>query len=133
MQAGLAIAVIDDDDPFRVALVDSLSSYGFETSGYSSARDFIAGNGPGACTLIVTDVHMPGMSGLDLIRHLAASGSRIPVVLITGHSEAGLEARAVAAGAAGFLEKPFETNDLIRCIEAALEHACATSSNRNQP
>jgi len=53
--------------------------------------------------------------------------------LITGHSEAGLEARAVAAGAAGFLEKPFETNDLIRCIEAALEQACATSSNRNQP
>lgn len=120
MQTGLAIAVIDDDDLFRVALVDLLSSLGFETYGYSSARDFIAWNGQGLCDLIVTDVHMPGMSGLDLIRHLAASGSKIPAVLITAHSEAGLEARAAAAGAAWFVEKPFEINDLIKCIEAAL-------------
>jgi FixJ family two-component response regulator len=116
----VAIAVIDDDDSFRIALVDSLCSLGFETSGYSSARDFIAGNGQGLCSLIVTDVHMPGMSGLDLIRHLAALGSKIPAVLITAHSEAGLEARAAAAGATSFLEKPFEINDLIKCIEGAL-------------
>ena len=120
MQAGLAIAVIDDDDSFRVALVDSLSSFGCETSGYASARDFIAANGQGLCSLIVTDVHMPGMSGLDLIRHLAASGSSIPVVLITAHCEAGLEARAKAAGAACSLGKPFEISDLIKCIEVAL-------------
>jgi len=118
VQAGFAIAVIDDDDSFRVALVESLCSFGFETRGYSSGRDFIAGNGQRVCSLIVTDVHMPGMSGLDLIRHLAASGSRIPVVLITAHSEAGLEARAAAAGASAFLEKPFEINDLIKVIEA---------------
>jgi FixJ family two-component response regulator len=120
VQTGFAISVIDDDDSFRLALVDSLSLHGFETSGYTSGRDFIAVNGQGLCSLIVTDVHMPGMSGLDLIRHLAASGSKIPVVLITAHSEAGLEARAAAAGAACFLEKPFEIQDLIKCIEGAL-------------
>ena len=120
MERGFAIAVIDDDDSFRVALVDSLCSLGFEATGYTSARDFIAGNGQGLCSLIVTDVHMPGMSGLDLIRHLATSGSKIPVVLITAHSEPGLKARAAAAGAAGVLRKPFEISDLIKCIEAAL-------------
>jgi FixJ family two-component response regulator len=117
----LAIAVIDDDDSFRVALVESLSSFGFETSGYASARDFIAGNGHGLCNLVVSDVHMPGMSGLDLIRHLTASGSKIPVVLITARSEAGLEARATAAGAACFLRKPFEIDNLIECIEGAVK------------
>jgi FixJ family two-component response regulator len=116
----IAISVIDDDDSFRVALVESLSSLGFETNGYTSARDFIAGNGQGLCSLIVTDVHMPGMSGLDLVKHLAASGSKIPVVLITAHSGAGVEARAAAAGAVSFLKKPFEINDLIKCIEGAL-------------
>ena len=120
LQTSFAIAVIDDDDSFRVALVDSLCSLGFETSGYSSARDFIAGNGHRFCSLVITDVHMPGLSGLDLIRHLAASGSKIPVVLITAHSEAGLEARAAAVGATSVLEKPFEINDLIKFIKAAL-------------
>jgi FixJ family two-component response regulator len=120
VQTAFAIAVIDDDDSFRLALVDALSSFGFETSGYPSARDFIARKAQGLYSLIVTDVHMPGMSGLDLIRHLAASGSKVPVVLITAHSEPGLKARAVAAGATGFLEKPFEINGLIKCIESAL-------------
>ena len=119
MPGHLAIAVIDDDDSFRVALVESLASLGFEASGYASARDFIAGNGQEMCKLIVSDVHMPGMSGLDLIRHLIASGSKLPVILITARSEPGLEARAVAAGAACFLKKPFEINDLIDCIERA--------------
>jgi FixJ family two-component response regulator len=117
----LAIAVVDDDDSFRVALVESLSSLGFETNGYASARDFIEGNGHGLCNLVVSDVHMPGMSGLDLIRHLTASGSKVPVIVITARSEPGLEARAAAAGAACFLRKPFETDELIGCIERAVK------------
>jgi FixJ family two-component response regulator len=116
-----AIAVIDDDDSFRVALVESLSSLGFESSGYASARDFIAGNGQGLCKLVVTDVHMPGMSGLDLMRHLTASGSKVPVIVITARSESGLEARVAAAGAAYFLKKPFEIDELIECIERVVK------------
>ena len=121
MPGHLAIAVIDDDDSFRVALAESLSSLGFDATGYASARDFIAGDGQGLCNLVVTDVHMPGMSGLDLIRHLTASGSKLPVILITARSEAGLEARAAAAGGARFLKKPFEIGELIECIEGAVK------------
>jgi FixJ family two-component response regulator len=120
VQTNRAIAVIDDDDSFRVALVESLSSFGFEARGYASAEDFINGGGTGPCDLVVTDAHMPGMSGLDLIRHLAVSGSNLPVILITARSEASLRARATAAGAACFLEKPFEIDGLIECIERAL-------------
>ena len=120
MQTALAVGVIDDDDSFRVALVESLSSLGFEARGYAAADDFIAGNGQGLCNLVITDVHMPGMSGLDLIRHLAASGWKMPVVLITARSDPHLEARAAAAGAACFLKKPFETRKLIECIERVM-------------
>jgi FixJ family two-component response regulator len=120
VQTARAIAVIDDDDSFRAALAESLSSFGFETRGYASAEDFINGNATGPCDLVVTDVHMPGMSGLDLIRHLAVSGSKLPVILITARSEASLRARATAAGAASFLEKPIEIDGLIECIERAL-------------
>jgi FixJ family two-component response regulator len=116
----ITIAVIDDDDSFRIALAESLSTFGFEVHGFASAEDFLSGNGQNLCDLAVTDVHMPGMSGLDLARHLAASGWKIPTILITARSEASLEARASAAGVASFLKKPFEISDLIKCIEGAL-------------
>jgi FixJ family two-component response regulator len=116
----IAIAVIDDDDSFRMALAESLATFGFEVRGYASAEDFISGNGQKLCNLAVTDVHMPGMSGLDLVRRLAASGRKIPIILITARSEANMEARALAAGAARFLKKPFGIGELIKCIEGAL-------------
>ena len=122
MTTGREIAVIDDDDLFREALVESLCSYGFAASGYASARHFIDESDQERCNLIVTDVHMPGMSGLDLIRHLAASGWKTPAVLITARSEGGVEARAAAAGAVCVLTKPFEINDLIECIGKALDN-----------
>jgi FixJ family two-component response regulator len=115
------IAVIDDDESFRTALAESLSTFGYEVEEYASAMAFISGNGRRLCNLIVTDVQMPGMSGLDLARRLAASGSKAPVILITARSDAGLEATAADAGATCLLEKPFAIGDLIECIEAALE------------
>lgn len=120
MAETVAIAVVDDDDSFRVALVESLSTFGFEVRGYTSAEDFISGKGQMSCNLAVTDVHMPGMSGLDLVRHLASSGWKIPTILITARSDSSLEARASAAGATCFLKKPFEISDLIKCIKSAL-------------
>jgi FixJ family two-component response regulator len=115
------IAVIDDDESFRTALAESLSTFRYEVEEYASAVEFISGNGRRLCNLIVTDVQMPGMSGLDLARRLAASGSKAPVILITARSDAGLEATAADAGATCLLEKPFAIGDLIECIEAALE------------
>jgi FixJ family two-component response regulator len=117
----LEIAVIDDDESFRVALVESLSSLGFGTWGYGSAEDYIREIGSKAFDCIVSDIHMPGMSGLDLMTWLASQGVPTPVVLITARSDPNLEAKAVAARVGCLLRKPFEINDLIGCIERAVK------------
>jgi FixJ family two-component response regulator len=117
----LKIAVIDDDESFRIALVESLSSLGYGSSAYASAEDYVRASGDRTFNCIVTDIHMPGMSGLDLMKRLAARGSTTPVVLITARSDSNLEARAAAVGAACLLRKPFEINDLIECIEGAVK------------
>ena len=121
MSRDLEIAVIDDDQSFRVALVESLSSLGYRADGYASADDYIGLIGGKSFDCVVTDIHMPGMSGLDLMKLLAAGGSTTPVVLITARSDTNLEARAAAAGAACLLRKPFEINDLIQCIQGAVK------------
>jgi FixJ family two-component response regulator len=86
----LEIAVIDDDESFRVALVESLSSFGYGAEGYASAEDYVGAMGDRAFNCVVTDIHMPGMSGLDLMKYLAARGATTPVVLITARSDSNL-------------------------------------------
>lgn len=122
MPRDLEIAVIDDDESFRVALVDSLSSFGYGVDGYASAADYIRAIGGRSFDCIVADIHMPGMGGLDLIHRLATQGSTTPIVLITARSDANLAAKAATAGAACLLRKPFEIKDLIECIEGAVRH-----------
>jgi FixJ family two-component response regulator len=117
----LLVAVVDDDARFRAALVDSLCSLGYGASGFASAEEFIAANGDGSCDCLITDIHMPGMSGFDLGRLIAARRSEVPVIMITARAEAGLETRAVANGAAFVLTKPFATDALIACLERALK------------
>jgi FixJ family two-component response regulator len=116
----LDIAVIDDDESVRMALADSLSSLGYAIHGYASAEEFIAATDGTLFDCVVTDIHMPGMSGLDLIRYLVIHGFSSPFVLITARSEADLESKAAAAGATCLLRKPFETADLVNCLERAL-------------
>ena len=117
MPRDLEIAVIDDDESFRVALVDSLSSLGYRSDGYASGEIYIGTVGDKSFDCIVTDIHMPGISGLDLMKRLSAGGSTTPVVLITARLDTNLGAKATAAGAACLLRKPFEISDLIKCIE----------------
>jgi len=116
----LLVAVIDDDPSFRVALVDSLSSLGYGVRGFASAEDFIAANLEGSCDCIITDIQMSGMSGLDLKQLLTARNSRVPVIMITGHAEPGLEASVSAVGSVGLLRKPFEASALTGCLERAV-------------
>ena len=113
----LAIAVIEDDPSFRSALVDSLCSLGYGARGFGSAEDFIAKGGERQCDRIVTDIHMPGMSGIELKRLLAARGSTRPVVMVSGCVDAGLKATARASGAVCLLQKPFAMDALIDCLE----------------
>ena len=121
MSTELSISVIDDDESFRLAIVGSLRSLGYIARGFASVEEFIAANGAGSCDCVITDLHMPGMSGLDLIRQLQAQGSPVPAIMITGRPEPGLEAKATAVGAVCLLRKPFETDALIHSLEKALK------------
>ena len=114
------VAVIDDDAAFRSALVESLFSLGYGARDFASAEEFIARGGDASCDCVVTDVHMPGMSGFDLGRLLAARGCKLPVIMITARGEPALEAKAKATGAVCLLRKPFESSELVGCLKRAL-------------
>jgi FixJ family two-component response regulator len=118
---GLGVAVIDDDESFRIALVESLSSLGYAASGYACAEDYVDTIDSRSFNCVVTDIHMPGASGFELIERLSTEDSMTPVVLITARADAGLAAKAAAVGAACLLRKPFKTDDLIECIAKAVE------------
>jgi FixJ family two-component response regulator len=115
------ISVIDDDESFRTALVGLLRSLGYEAQGFASAVEFINGGNEQACDCIITDFCMPRMSGLDLIQVLTARGSTVPVIMVTGRPEPGLEAKAAAGGAVCLLMKPFEDDALIGYLERVLK------------
>ena len=121
MAAEHSISVVDDDESFRLAIVGSLRSLGYAARGFSSAEEFIAAKGAGLSDCLITDLHMRGMSGIDLIRELQAQGSTLPAIMITGRPEPGLETKAMALGATCLLRKPFETDALIQCLEKALK------------
>jgi FixJ family two-component response regulator len=114
------IAVIDDDEPYRIALVESLVSSGYRALEFSSAEEFVAKGERKSCDCVITDIHMPGMSGFDLARLLMASHSKVPLIMITAREEPGLEGRAAAAGAVCLLKKPFESSALIGCLDRLL-------------
>jgi len=115
------ISVIDDDESFRTALIGLVCSLGYEAQEFASAVEFIDRGGEGSCDCIITDFNMPRMSGLDLIQLLTARGSTVPVIMVTGRSEPGLEAKAAAGGAVCLLMKPFEDDALIGYLERALK------------
>jgi two-component system, LuxR family, response regulator FixJ len=114
------IHVVEDDQPMRESLVELLEEAGYTARAYPAAEDLLAlGTGiePGC---LVSDVRMPGMDGLALLRHLQASGSGLPLILITGHGDIVMAVSAMKAGAVDFLEKPFEAHALLAAIERAL-------------
>ncbi len=121
MSRELLIAVVYDDESFRMALVESLRSLGYAARGFASAEEIIASEVDPPCNCVITDVHMPGMSGLDLARLLTTRRRGVPVVMVTARSDLGIDARAAANGAICLLRKPFKTDALIGCLEKALK------------
>jgi two-component system response regulator FixJ len=121
MPAELVVHVIDDDEAMRDSLEFLFQSADLPVRSYESASAFLAGN-PGAIGgCVVTDVRMPGMSGLDLVRELAVRAAGLEVVVITGHGDVPLAVEAMKAGARDFLEKPFDDERLLAIVRAALE------------
>lgn len=120
MSRELLVAVIDDDEPFRAALVESIDSLGYAARGFASAEEFLASGGEKSFDSVITDIHMTGMSGFDLKQQLMSRGSKVPVIMITARAEPGLETKAAAAGAVCLLRKPFQSSALIGCLDKAL-------------
>lgn len=114
------ISVIDDDDSLRTALTGLVRSLGYEARAFASAEDFLAAFRTIAVACVISDIQMPGMSGIDMINHLAALHVDLPVIAISGRPDPTLEQKALAAGAIFFLRKPFEADALISCLEKAL-------------
>jgi FixJ family two-component response regulator len=114
------IAVVDDDEAVRDALSNLLASLDLGVATFASAEAFLASPACTAAACLITDVQMPGMNGLDLQRHLAGSGNRMPVILITAFPLDHVRRQAEAAGVVGFFAKPFDARLMIDCIESAL-------------
>lgn len=120
MPASPLICIIDDDDSLRAALVGLVRSVGYEARGFESAEAFLQSGALDACACVVTDIQMPGMTGVELKEHLSAQEIDLPVIMITGRPDPSLEGKARAAGAVGFMKKPFDASDLIRYLDKAL-------------
>ena len=114
------IHVIDDDAAMRDSLAFLLDVNGFAPKVYDSADGFLGEAGGDIPGCIISDIRMPRMTGLDLVKKLKASGSQCPVILITGHGDVALAVEAMKAGAADFIEKPFDDSALLGAIRAAL-------------
>ena len=114
------VAVVDDDEAVRHALSNLLASLDLGVATFASAEAFLASPACRDAACLIADVQMPGMSGLDLQRHLSESGNRLPVILITAFPQEHVRRQAEAEGAFGFFAKPFEGGLMIQCIERAL-------------
>jgi two-component system response regulator FixJ len=121
MNEQASIFVVDDDDAVRDSLAFLFRSSGYRVQAYASAQEALAGIDPEAQGCVVTDVRMPGMSGVDLLRELKGQGRTLPVIVITGHGDVPLAVEAMKAGAADFLEKPFAEEALLSAVRRALD------------
>jgi FixJ family two-component response regulator len=115
------VIVVDDDPSIRKAIDRLLRSVSLRVELFESAQEFLQSNSLGAPSCIVLDVRLPGQSGLNLQRDLAAAHMHVPVIFITGHGDIPMSVRAMKAGAVEFLTKPFHDQDLLDAIEVALE------------
>ncbi|HXA39436.1 MAG TPA: response regulator FixJ [Phenylobacterium sp.] len=133
--ANRTVFVVDDDDAALDSLVMLLRSDGLNPSGFSSALEFLDVLTPDALGCIVSDVRMPGMDGVELVKTLKQRQCLLPVILITGHADVTVAVQAMKAGASEFVQKPFESELILRLVRSALEEneeAVDASSRRTR-
>jgi FixJ family two-component response regulator len=115
------VAIVDDDDLMRTALLGLLKSAGLLAQAFASADEFLRSGHQQNTACLITDIRMPGMSGLELQAQLNADHCRIPTIFITAHGDAKMRMQAMRAGAVEFLAKPFDDEALLESVRAALE------------
>ncbi|MDB6087147.1 MAG: Two-component response regulator [Gammaproteobacteria bacterium] len=126
------VCVVDDDDSFRAALSRLLVSAGFCVAAFASADAFLTAQRPAAAACLVLDVELPGLGGLDLQRALIQTGAVLPIIFLTGRGDIPMSVRAMKAGAAEFLTKPFRQQALLEAVGQAVERDRAERAQRSQ-
>jgi FixJ family two-component response regulator len=124
------IAIVEDDEAMREALSDLLQVLGLSCRAFERAEAFLAAYRPGAFDCLITDMRLPGISGLDLLHRLKQQGSAMPVMLLTSLGDADIRSRAQAGGAHAFLTKPVADDILLQHLKSAL-HRTAWASGGN--
>ena len=117
---GQVVSIVDDDASLRRSVRNLLTSVGFRVETFTSAEGFLNSIHRTNTGCLVLDLQMEGMSGLDLLRHLAATGSRIPVVMLTAHGDEETRRRSLQAGGVAFLNKPCRGDTLLDAVRTAL-------------
>jgi FixJ family two-component response regulator len=128
-EANPTVLVVDDDPAFRASVGLLLESVGLHSKLFATISDFLAFSPPDGPTCLVLDVRLPGKSGLDFQRELAAANKEVPIVFITGHGDIPMSVQAMKGGAIEFLTKPFRDQDLLDAVELGLSRDRARREN----
>jgi two-component system, LuxR family, response regulator FixJ len=124
------VHVIDDDDAMRDSLAFLLRAANFDVTSHASAATFLDALPKSALSCIITDVRMPGLSGIELLKRLTELGISAPVIVITGHGDVPLAVEAMKFGAVDFLEKPFDDEVLLQSVRSALREYAGTAKRQ---
>jgi two-component system, LuxR family, response regulator FixJ len=127
------VAVVDDDEDIRDALSDLLLVMGYSCQAFDRAETFLAAHAPDRFDCLITDIRMPGMSGLDLLQHLEAAGSTMPVIVVTSMTDPVTRSRALASGAHAYLTKPVTDDVLLQSLKTALPGREIPSDDEDGP
>jgi FixJ family two-component response regulator len=123
------IAVVDDDSRVRESLASLIESAGFTAQVFSLAHDLLKGDSLARTSCLITDFRMQGMDGLGLQRYVQLKRPELPVIFITAHHDDEVERCAFAQGAASFIRKPFDAEELLRAVKTALSEASGTTAH----
>ena len=115
------ISIVDDNQPFRESMRKLVMLLGYTVEAFPSAADFLASRHLPETACLVADVHMPGMTGIELHRHLVDAGYAIPTILVTAYPDEVVGDRALKDGVVCYLSKPVDDNHLERCLRSALQ------------
>src|SRR6476659_10050679 len=128
--ANSTVLIIDDDPNVRASVGRLLRSLGQDAQLFESISEFLASDPPDGPACLVLDVRLPGQSGLDLQRELAAANSQLPIIFITGHGDIPMSVQAMKGGAIEFLTKPFRDQELLDAIQLGLSRDRARRENQ---
>jgi len=121
LRTGPTISIVDDDESMRCAVKSLVTSLGFAACTFASAEEFLQSPRLDDTACLITDLQIPGLSGIELQKSLLAQDRHIPIIFMTAFPEERIRTRAMEAGALGFLSKPFESQTLITLIDKAIE------------